>query len=45
MTHFKITQDEIEKVFKLIDKKHGGAKISLKELESKMAVVSLSPRS
>lgn len=37
-THFKISQDEIEKVFKLIDKKHNGAKISLKELESKMGV-------
>lgn len=38
-SHFQITPEEIERVFKLIDKKHGGAKVSLKELESKMAII------
>ena len=40
-THFKISQDEIEKVFKLIDKKNSGSKVSLKELEAKMGVSSV----
>ena len=42
-THFNITLEEIEKVFKLIDKNNGGLKITLDELKTKMKVFPFFP--